>query len=77
VPTAALVASALVVGQLCGNIPAGWAVARIGERTMAIGGGIAIGGVAGLAAPNLRCSRHPSSSSASARPRSASRGTRS
>ena len=36
VATAALVASALVVGQLCGNIPAGWAVARIGERlTMA------------------------------------------
>ncbi len=55
VPTAALVASALVVGQLCGNIPAGWAVARIGERvTMAIGGGIAMAGVAGLAlAPNL------------------------
>ena len=39
VATAALVASALVVGQLCGNIPAGWAVARIGERlTMAIAG---------------------------------------
>lgn len=55
VPTAALVASALVVGQLCGNIPAGWAVARIGERlTMAFGGGIAMLGIAGLAlAPNL------------------------
>lgn len=55
VPTAALVASALVVGQLCGNIPAGWLVARIGERvTMAIGGGFALAGVAGLAlAPNL------------------------
>lgn len=55
VPTAALVASALVVGQLCGNIPAGWSVARVGERvTMAIGGVIALGGVAGLAlAPNL------------------------
>jgi hypothetical protein len=39
VATAALVSSALVVGQLCGNIPAGWAVARIGERfTMAIAG---------------------------------------
>ena len=39
VPTAALVASALVVGQLFGNLPAGWAVARIGERvTMAVGG---------------------------------------
>src|SRR5690606_7251848 len=32
VATAALVAAALVVGQLCGNLPAGWAVARIGER---------------------------------------------
>lgn len=50
VATAALVASALVVGQLCGNIPAGWAVARIGERlTMAIAGGIAIVGVVALA----------------------------
>lgn len=55
VPTAALVASALVVGQLCGNIPAGWAVARVGERlTMAAGGGVAMVGVTGLAlAPNL------------------------
>ncbi len=49
VATSALVASALVVGQLCGNIPAGWAVARIGERlTMAIAGVLALGGVAGL-----------------------------
>ncbi len=55
VPTAALVASALVVGQLCGNIPAGWAVARIGERlTMAFGGILALVGVAGLLlAPSL------------------------
>lgn len=55
VPTAALVAAALVVGQLCGNLPAGWAVARIGERlTMAIGGGVALGGTAGLVwAPSL------------------------
>lgn len=55
VPTSALVASALVVGQLCGNIPAGWAVARIGERlTMALGGIVALGGVAGvLLAPSL------------------------
>ncbi|MDL5350536.1 MFS transporter [Microbacterium sp. zg-YB36] len=54
-PTAALVASALVVGQLCGNIPAGWAVARLGERlTMTIAGTVAIGGVAGLlASPSL------------------------
>ncbi len=55
VPTAALVASALVVGQLCGNIPAGWTVARIGERwTMAGGGVLGMLGVVGLAlAPNL------------------------
>lgn len=50
VAAAALVASALVVGQLCGNIPAGWAVARIGERlTMAIAGAIALVGVVALA----------------------------
>jgi MFS family permease len=49
VATAALVASALVVGQLCGNIPAGWAVARIGERlTMAIAGTLALLGVVGM-----------------------------
>lgn len=55
VAAAALVASALVVGQLCGNIPAGWAVARIGERlTMAIAGVISLGGVVGMAlAPSL------------------------
>lgn len=49
VATAALVASALVVGQLCGNLPAGWAVARVGERfTMVIAGTLALGGVAGM-----------------------------
>jgi MFS family permease len=55
VPTSALIASALVVGQLCGNIPAGWAVARIGERrAMALGGVVALAGVAGLlVAPSL------------------------
>ena len=55
VATAALVASAIVVGQLCGNIPAGWAVARIGERlTMAIAGVLSLGGVIGMAlAPSL------------------------
>jgi len=55
VPTAALVGAALVVGQLCGNIPAGWAVGRVGERlTMAGGGVLALAGVAGLLlAPNL------------------------
>ncbi|MCR2825382.1 MFS transporter [Microbacterium sp. zg.Y909] len=53
--TAALVASALVVGQLCGNIPAGWAVARLGERwTMTIAGTVSLLGVAGLlVAPSL------------------------
>ncbi|KQP71632.1 MFS transporter [Microbacterium sp. Leaf288] len=55
VATAALVASALVVGQLCGNIPAGWAVARVGERlTMVIAGVVSLGGVVGMAlAPSL------------------------
>ncbi|MGC5222695.1 MFS transporter [Micromonospora sp. DT81.3] len=49
IATAALVASALVVGQLCGNLPAGWAVARIGERlTMAIAGVVCLAGVAGM-----------------------------
>lgn len=49
VATAALVASALVVGQLCGNLPAGWAVARIGERlTMAIAGTLSLLGVVGM-----------------------------
>ncbi|MGV2985921.1 MFS transporter [Microbacterium sp. AGC85] len=49
VASAALVASALVIGQLCGNLPAGWAVARIGERfTMVIAGVISIGAVAGM-----------------------------
>lgn len=52
---AALVASALVVGQLAGNLPAGWAVARYGERvTMATAGSIALLGVGGLLfAPSL------------------------
>ena len=55
VATAALVASALVVGQLCGNIPAGWAVARIGERfTMTIAGSLSLVGVVGMVyAPGL------------------------
>lgn len=47
--TSGLIASALVVGQLCGNLPAGWLVARIGERlTMAAAGTVALFGVAGL-----------------------------
>lgn len=55
VASAALVASALVVGQLCGNLPAGWAVARFGERvTMAVAGTIALAGAVALAvAPSL------------------------
>src|SRR5690606_14285548 len=49
VAVAALVASALVVGQLCGNLPAGWAVERIGERyTMVIAGLISIAAVVGM-----------------------------
>ncbi|MFE6736817.1 MFS transporter [Microbacterium sp. NPDC057650] len=39
VALAALVASAIVVGELVGNLPAGWAVARLGERwTMLVAG---------------------------------------
>ena len=55
VAAAALVASALVVGQLCGNLPAGWAVARIGERfTMVIAGVISMAAAAGmLVAPSI------------------------
>lgn len=46
---AALVASFLVVGQLTGNIPAGWAVARLGERlTMVAGGALALVAAAGM-----------------------------
>lgn len=49
VASAALVASALVIGQLCGNLPAGWAVARIGERfTMVVAGVISIIAVVGM-----------------------------
>ncbi|WP_194422524.1 MFS transporter [Microbacterium abyssi] len=49
VAAAALVASALVIGQLCGNLPAGWAVARIGERfTMVIAGVVSMVAVIGM-----------------------------
>lgn len=49
VALAALVASALVLGQLVGNIPAGWAVAHVGERmTMATAGMLSLVGVLGL-----------------------------
>ncbi|CAL4859976.1 hypothetical protein MMM2322_01650 [Microbacterium sp. MM2322] len=39
VALSALIASMLVVGQLVGNLPAGWAVARAGERVTMIGAG--------------------------------------
>ncbi|WP_295851544.1 MFS transporter [uncultured Microbacterium sp.] len=49
VALAALVAAALVVGQLCGNIPAGWAVARFGERvTMGVAGIVVLAGLLGI-----------------------------
>jgi MFS family permease len=53
--SAGLIASALVVGQLCGNIPAGWLVSRVGERiTMVIAGSVSLVGVLGSAlAPSL------------------------
>lgn len=55
VASAALVAAALVVGQLVGNLPAGWAVAKIGERyTMVAAGLIAMLAAVGmLLAPSL------------------------
>lgn len=53
--TSGIIASALVIGQLCGNLPAGWLVARLGERlTMTGAGTLALLGAAGLAlAPSL------------------------
>ncbi|MGL3151169.1 MFS transporter [Microbacterium sp. A82] len=49
IAAAALIGAALVVGQLCGNLPAGWAVARIGERfTMVIAGATAMVAVIGM-----------------------------
>ncbi|MCB1273776.1 MAG: MFS transporter [Leucobacter sp.] len=50
-----LIASMLVIGQVCGNLPAGWVVARAGERlTMAGAGTLALLGVIALVfAPNL------------------------
>ena len=55
VAQAALVATVLVVARLIGNLPAGWAVARIGERwTMGIAGLVALAGVLGVIfAPSL------------------------
>lgn len=55
IATSGLVASMLVVGQLCGNIPAGYLVSRLGERlTMATAGTLALIGVVGIAlAPAL------------------------
>lgn len=54
--TASLVAAALVVGQLGGNLPAGWLVSRIGERlTMALAGVLVLFACAlGLWAPNVQ-----------------------
>ncbi|XPP26630.1 MAG: MFS transporter [Leucobacter sp.] len=50
IATSGLVASMIVVGQLCGNLPAGWLVARMGERlTMVTAGSLALLGVVGLA----------------------------
>ncbi|MBS1698992.1 MAG: MFS transporter [Actinobacteria bacterium] len=53
--SAGLIASALVVGQLCGNIPAGWLVSRVGERYTMVTAGVLslIGVVAGALAPSL------------------------
>ena len=55
VALATLIAAMLVIGQLLGNLPAGWAVARFGERrSMAVSGSVALLGAAGAAlAPTL------------------------
>ncbi|WP_363331405.1 MFS transporter, partial [Microbacterium sp. 69-10] len=55
VPLAALVAAMLVVGQLCGNLPAGWLVTKIGERLTMVYAGVAAiaAGVGMLWAPSL------------------------
>ncbi len=52
---AALIASAIVVARLIGNLPAGWLVGRLGERyTMAIAGALALAGAVGvIVAPNV------------------------
>ncbi|RGE22753.1 MFS transporter [Leucobacter sp. wl10] len=49
------IASAAVVGQLAGNLPASWLVSRVGERVaMLAAAGVAVFGAAGVAlAPNL------------------------
>lgn len=47
---AAFVAGLLVIGQLCGNIPAGALVPRVGERfTMVYAGGVVLVGAVGMA----------------------------
>ena len=49
IASAALIAAAIVVGQLCGNIPAGWLVSRLGERrTMLIASVASLAGIAGV-----------------------------
>lgn len=48
-PAAALITAAIVVGQLAGNIPAGWLVSRLGERrTMIVAALASLIGVAGM-----------------------------
>ncbi|MBY0687867.1 MFS transporter [Microbacterium marinilacus] len=47
--TAALVTAMIVVGQLCGNLPAGWLVSRLGERyTMTAASVVSLVGIAGM-----------------------------
>jgi MFS family permease len=55
VPLAALVTAMLVVGQLCGNLPAGWLVTKIGERFTMVYAGLAamVAGGGMLMAPSL------------------------
>lgn len=53
VAEAALVTAALIVGKVIGNLPAGWVIARFGERiTMALSGFLAFVGVAVIGLSN-------------------------
>lgn len=50
VALAALVTAALIIGRVLGNLPAGWVIARLGERiTMALSGVFALIGVVSMA----------------------------
>lgn len=73
---AGLVAAVLTIGELLGNIPSGWLIARIGERPAMIGATSlsVVGLVICLIAPTRSRSASASSSWGCRRPSSRSRG---